>query len=216
MFKKRQDAIGILGGTFDPIHFGHLRLALEIQQDIKLDHVRLMPCYLPVHRPPPVASAEHRLTMIQMAIEPEASLQVDVRELHRTEPSYAIDTIKSLKSDFGETPISLIMGNDAFMQFNQWKDWEDFLNHCHIVVAHRPSFNIPMHSPLHEKLNANYTQNKEDLLTQECGKIYFQKITSLDISATDIREQYQEGYNTRFLLPESVCHYINEHELYRG
>jgi nicotinate-nucleotide adenylyltransferase len=216
MSNKKPTAIGILGGTFDPVHMGHLRLSLEIQQTLHLDHVRLMPCYLPVHRPPPIASAEHRLAMLQIAVESEALLQVDSREIYQHAPVYTIDSIQSLKNDFGAAHLCLIMGNDVFIHLNSWREYENLLNYCHIIVAHRPSFSISPHSPLHEKLHAHYTQNKDDLFSYESGKIYFQKITGLSISATDIRDQCRNGYNARFLLPDPVYHYINTHKLYRG
>ncbi len=214
MFKSRKEAIGILGGTFDPIHLGHLRLALEVQQSLELDHIRMTPCYQPVHRSQPAVSAEHRLAMLQQAVELEAALQVDEREIHRHEPSYTIDTLTSLKADFDSTNLCLIMGNDAFLNFTHWHKWEEILEHAHVVVAHRPHFNIPAHSALDKKFNTRYTQNKKDLFTQPAGKIYFQKITSLEISATDIREQIENDANPRYLLPEAVFEYIRENKLY--
>lgn len=215
MFKSKHSAIGILGGTFDPVHFGHLRLALEINQDLALDHVRMTPCYQPVHRAPAIASAEHRLSMLQIAVELEPTLQVDEREIHRHEASYTIDTLRSLKSDFDRERLCLIMGNDAFMNFTTWHKWKAILEHCHIIVAHRPHFSIPTIGPMHETLSIHYTQNKSDLTKYESGKIFFQKITALEISATDIREQIAEQYNPRFLLPESVYEYMREHKLYQ-
>lgn len=215
MFSSKKEAIGILGGTFDPVHFGHLRLAMEIQQDVNLEHIRMLPCYQPVHRPPPVASAEDRLAMLQSAVEYEPALQVDEREIQRHEPSYMVDTLESLKQDFDSARICLIMGNDAFLNFNHWHRWEHILELCHIIVAHRPHYNVATQSILHNKLNMHFTQNKSDLFSQASGKIYFQKITSLEIAATDIREQIKEGYNPRYLLPEQVYEYIREHNLYK-
>ena len=152
--------------------------------------------------------------MLQSAVELEPALQVDEREIHRHEASYTIDTLTSLKADFQDAHLCLIMGSDAFLQFTHWRQWESILDYANIIVAHRPQFSIPAHSVLHNKLNTNYTQNKNDLNTHAAGKIYFQKITSLDISATDIRDQIQENYNPRYLLPEKVFEYIRENKLY--
>ena len=131
--------IGILGGTFDPVHFGHLRLAVEMYQDLGLQEVRLVPCRIPPHRNAPQASPEQRLAMLRLAIEHELGLRVDQRELQRDGPSYMVDTLQSLRDELGpDTPLSLILGMDAFDDIDTWHRWEELIQLAHFIVIQRP------------------------------------------------------------------------------
>ena len=210
MFKT----IGILGGTFDPVHNGHLRLALEILQRAALDHVRFIPCYQPVHRPPAKASAEHRLAMLQCAIENEPYLKIDERELQRQEPSYMIDTLKSLHAEYSDARLCLIVGNDAFLTFDDWRAFETIFQYCHIIVASRPSITRPTDGVLGRAVTLRETHEINDLHVKPAGCIFFQPIPVLDITSTDIRHHFYTGSNPRYLLPDSVYHYICKHSLY--
>src|SRR5476651_2279340 len=138
-----QQAIGILGGTFDPIHFGHLRMALELYQALDLAEVRLIPCYQPVHRKQPVATPEQRLAMVHKAIDREPALQVDACEIERQGPSYTIDTLITLHERLPNTPLCIFMGIDALLNFPSWHKWEAILQLAHLVVAHRPHYQLP-------------------------------------------------------------------------
>ena len=122
-----QQAIGILGGTFDPIHFGHLRTAIELHQALDLAEVRLIPCYQPVHRKLPIASPEQRLEMAYCAIRDEPALAIDNCEIERQRPSYTIETLEILRQKFPQTPLCLIMGIDAFLGFPSWHRYEEIL-----------------------------------------------------------------------------------------
>jgi nicotinate-nucleotide adenylyltransferase len=136
-------AIGILGGTFDPIHFGHLRTALELCDALNLAQVRLIPCYQPVHRKLPAASPQQRLAMVKEAIAGEPALQVDTCEIDRQGPSYTIDTLQILSKNFPNTPLCMIMGIDALLSFSSWHRWEEILTLSHLIVAHRPQYQLP-------------------------------------------------------------------------
>lgn len=206
--------IGILGGTFDPIHFGHLRSALEILQILDFAEVRLIPCNSPVHKNGNTSSVTHRLAMLHLAVNTVPQLKIDEREIRRSSPSYMIDTLLSLREEFPETPLCLIVGTDSFNQLPTWHRFGKILDLVHIVVATRPSFEY-FPTPEHNHLTNNHLSlDREDLHQQKQGSIYFQMITQLDISATAIRQQTKAGYDPHFLTPCSVIEYIKKNDLY--
>lgn len=206
--------IGILGGTFDPIHFGHLRTALELYQALELAEVRLIPCYQPVHRKLPIASPEHRLAMVRCAIEEETALSVDDCEIQRKGPSYTIDTLEILTKKLPNTPFCLIMGIDALLGFASWNRWEDILKLAHLVVAHRPQYQLPQSGIVADLLKKRLKTNPLALHDQLAGNILLHPVTPLEISATDIRKQIAMGRSPRYLLPDSVNQYIEQHGVY--
>ncbi len=208
-----QQAIGILGGTFDPIHFGHLRTALELYQALELKEVRFIPCYQPVHRKSPVASPEHRLAMVRQAIADEPALTVDNCEIERQGPSYTIDTLEILHKNLPDTPLCLIMGIDALLGFPSWHRWEDILKLAHLVVAHRPQYHLP-HTGIVADMLKERLKNVAALHASLAGSIVLHPVTPLEISATDIRKQIAMRRNPRFLLPDSVYRYIEQHGVY--
>jgi nicotinate-nucleotide adenylyltransferase len=209
-----QKPIGILGGTFDPIHFGHLRMALELYQALDLAHVRFIPAYQPVHRKLPVASPEQRLAMVKKAIAGEAALRVDNCEISRKGPSYTIETLKVLHKKLPNTPLCLIMGIDALLNFPSWNKWEDILKLAHLLVAHRPQYQLPQTGIVADLIKNRLTDNHTDLHKQQGGCILLHPVTPLEISSTYIRNQFTMGLNPRFLLPNSVYDYIKQHGTY--
>jgi nicotinate-nucleotide adenylyltransferase len=209
-----QQAIGILGGTFDPIHFGHLRSALELHQALDLAEVRFIPCYQPVHRKSPIASPEQRLAMVRKAIENEPALKVDNCEIARKGPSYMIDTLKHLHQKMPNTPLCLIMGIDALLNFPSWHKWEEILKLAHLVVVHRPHYHLPQTGIVAELLKERLKKNSESLHECLAGNIILHPVTPLEISATDIRKQIAMGRSPRFLMPDSVYKYIQQHGVY--
>lgn len=209
-----QQPIGILGGTFDPIHFGHLRTALELYQALNLAEVRFIPCYQPVHRKLPIASPEQRLAMVKRAIEPEPALKVDSCEIQRKGPSYMIETLEYLRDKLHKTPLCLIMGIDAFLGFPSWHRYEDILDVAHLIVVHRPNFQLPATGVIAELLKNRLKKNQSALHDTLAGSILLHPVTPLEISASDIRRQIATGKNIRYLLPDSVYKYIQEHDIY--
>jgi len=209
-----QRPIGILGGTFDPIHFGHLRTALEIYQALDLAEVRIIPCYQPVHRKLPMADPEQRLAMVKQAIELQPALIVDDCEIRRKSPSYMIDTLEFLNQTIPHTPLCLIMGIDAFLGFPSWQRYEDILNVAHLIIVHRPNYQLPSSGIVAELLKQHLTKNPNDLHTCLAGNIVFHPVTPLEISASDIRRQIATGKDPRYLLPDSVYKYIQQHGIY--
>lgn len=208
--------IGLLGGSFDPIHFGHLRPALELYEDLKLQEVRLIPSGLPPHRTPPLTSAEQRLAMVQAAITGVPGLCVDERELHRAGPSYTVDTLHSLRAELGQTPLCLIVGMDAFLGLDTWRRWRELIQLAHIVLAHRPGWAASGTGEVAELLAERRVEEPQMLASHAAGHILCWPVTQLDISSSRIRTLLAEGKSARYLLPDDVLAIINAHGIYRS
>ena len=206
--------IGILGGTFDPVHFGHLRPALEIAETFSLDELRFIPSARPPHRWQPVASAQHRLEMVKLAIAETPGFVLDDREYHRQGSSYTVDTLQSIRDEVGDTPLLMLLGEDAFESFTDWHEWKKILTQTHIVVSSRPGFNATEQNWMEGRLCDSVECMKQRISQQAAGSICFCDVTPLDISATNIREQQLIGKSSRYLLPRNVEDYINQHQLY--
>jgi nicotinate-nucleotide adenylyltransferase len=206
--------IGVFGGTFDPIHYGHLRTAFEMLQALRFEEVRIIPCGDPPHRGKTHACAAERLRMVQVAIAGQAGFVADDRELHRRGPSYTIDTLISLQKEFPRHPLGLIVGMDAFLGLLSWYRWEDILDVAHIVVAHRPGWRAPDIGPLGELIAEHGTHKVEDLHESHHGRIHIHAVTQLEISSTEIRELVAAGRDPRFLMPDAVCTAIRESGCY--
>lgn len=206
--------IGIFGGTFDPIHFGHLRPALEIMQALHLDEVRFIPCRNPPHRERPGASPEQRLRMVQAAVEGVPGFRVDDRELRRDGPSFMFDTLASLRGEMPDTPLCLLLGMDALLGLQRWHRWEEILSLAHVVGAHRPGWEPPRAGPLAELIRNRAVAHVEDLAGGAAGSILLQPVTQLEISATALRALFAAGASARFLLPDAVCELIEREAIY--
>ncbi len=204
--------IGVYGGTFNPVHYGHLRTALEVKETFSLDEIRLIPCYLPPHKDRPDVSAETRLTLLQLAVENTPGMLVDRRELDRKGPSYMVDTLQSLRDEYPDCPFLLFIGTDALAKLNTWHQWQRLFDLAHIVVMTRPGYVQPS---LYRFLDDRVTSRIQSLQSQPAGCLFFQNVTQLDISASVIRELVAHDRNPRFLLPDSVINYINQHKLYK-
>jgi nicotinate-nucleotide adenylyltransferase len=208
-------AIGILGGTFDPIHLAHLRMALELYQALDLAKVHITPCFQPMHRKHPVASPEHRLAMVSCAVAAEPALYADDREIKRQGPTYTIDTLLEMRAEMPDTPLCLLMGIDAFLGFASWHRWKEILQHTHIIVAHRPHYQLPFAGIIADLIKEHIQTEIAFIHENLAGGILLRPITALEISATDIRKQIAMGRNPRYLLPDSVYEYIEKQAIYR-
>ena len=196
--------IGIFGGTFDPIHYGHLRTAFEMLQALEFGEVCFVPSGDPPHRGETFADAELRLEMVRVATVNQPGLLVDDRELRRDGPSYTIDTLESFREEQGDTPIGLIVGMDAFLGFTSWYRWDEILDMAHIVVAHRPGWKAPDIGALGELITEHGTHRIEDLHANRNGYIHIHAVTQLEIASTEIRELVAAGRDPRFLMPDAV------------
>ncbi len=204
--------IGVFGGTFDPIHYGHLRAALEVQDIFALDEVRLIPSATPPHRATPQASAHRRLAMLKIAAQHQPNVVIDTRELERTGASFMIDTLTSLRQDFPNKTLLLFIGSDAFNHLTHWHQWQQLFTVAHVVVLTRPNYCV---LPLNDFFHARHTHNPNTLTTSIAGQLFFQTITQLDISATAIRNLIAQQRSPRFLLPDAVIDYITQNGLYQ-
>jgi nicotinate-nucleotide adenylyltransferase len=213
--------IGILGGTFNPIHYGHLRMAQELAEGLDIDSIRFIPAANPPHKSTHNVSATHRAAMVELAIAGNPLFHLDTQELQRTGHSYTIDTLHSLRETLGdEASIILFMGSDAFTQLDTWHRWQELISQCHIALVERPlSGNtqprLPLSPVLEEFLHHHYTELNDDLHNSSAGHITMRQITALDISSTHIRNAFQQSKPPRYLMPDSVIDYIHTHQLYK-
>lgn len=211
--------IGVFGGTFDPIHYGHLRLAEEIADRLGLTEVRMVPARIPPHRANPSVTSAHRLAMTRLACEGNPRFRLDDRECRRDGASYTVDTLTELRAELGnEQPLCLLMGVDAYLALMTWSRWERLFGLGHIVIAHRPGFGLDpgqLPGPLAHEHLARQTRQSSDLHTKPAGHVLALDIPPLDISATAIRAALREGRSARYLLPDAVLDYIDRNRLYK-
>jgi nicotinate-nucleotide adenylyltransferase len=206
--------IGIFGGTFDPIHYGHLRTAFELLQALRLSEVRFMPAGSPPHREAPFAPADLRLRMVQAAAEGQHGFIVDDREIRREGPSYSVYTLAALRSEFPDRSLCLIVGMDAFLGLPKWYQWREILELAHVVVAHRPGWRAPSMGPLGELLVDRGTGRIGDLHEARAGSIYIPAATQLEIWPTEWRMLIATGRDPRYLMPDAVRAIIEESGCY--
>ncbi len=196
--------LGVFGGTFDPIHYGHLRTAFEMLQALRFEHVHFIPCADPPHRGETYAPAAERMRMVTLAVAGQEGFVADDRELSRAGPSYTMDTLAELRGEFPQRPLGLILGMDAFLGLHHWHRWDEILDVAHIVVAHRPGWKAPDIGPLGELIAERGTHKVGDLHNELQGRIHIHAVTQLEISSTEIRELVAAGRDPRFLMPDAV------------
>lgn len=196
--------IGIFGGTFDPIHYGHLRTAFEMLQALRFGEIRFVPSGDPPHRGETYAPAPLRLEMVRAATANEPSFVVDDCELQRNGPSYTVDTLAAMRQEQPDASMGLILGMDAFLGLTSWHRWDEILNYAHIVVAHRPGWRAPDIGPLGELISEHGTHRIEDLHEHRNQRIHIHAVTQLEISSTEIRDLVSAGRDPRFLMPDVV------------
>ena len=209
-------SLAIFGGTFDPVHFGHLRTALELKQQLEFDEMRMLPCHMPSHRDLPVASSGQRLRMLQLAVEDEPGLMVDDREIERGGVSYMVDTLQSFRDELGaRISLSLVVGMDSFLSLPQWHEWQRITDLAHVVVVARPGSQLPDSGIIERFVHARLSDSVAELKGSASGRVLFKELTPLDISASHIRQLVEQGQSPRFLLPDVVWAFIKQHGLYQ-
>ena len=209
-------AVGILGGTFNPVHYGHLRSALELVERLQLTQLRLLPCAVPPHREAPACSAEHRAAMVELAVAGEGRLACDQRELQRPGKSYSIDTLMELRRELGAgRSLCMVMGCDAVLGITGWHRWQELLDWAHIVVIARPGWHLPTAGVVAEWLEEHRLPGPQALRCQPAGGVVVEELRQLAISSTEIRDLLGAGQSARYLLPEPVLDYIQKYNLYR-
>lgn len=212
------EPLGLMGGTFDPVHYGHLRLAAEALEAFGLDAVRWVPSGQPGHRDMPTSSALHRVEMVRLAIASEPRFSLDLAETRTSEPTFTVNTFKRLRAELGaHRPLVMILGMDSFLSLPTWRSWTELFDLAHFAVGERPGFALSsqtMVSGLALEYARRFT-TVEAARAAPAGAIMTFPMTPLDISATDLRERIGRGASARYLLPESVLAYIGAHRLYR-
>jgi len=200
--------IGLFGGTFDPVHDGHLKPALAVQQALNLSQLRFIPNRQPPHRPTPWLSTQQRVQLLELALLPYSQCKLDRRELEREGPSYMVDTVKSVKQENSNETLCLILGQDALTSFEQWHQWQEILRYCHLVITPRPGFSVS-DMAADSALTAKITHKINDLQLQNSGKILLQSALQLDVSSTQIRrcfqnEKLEQRQTAAQWMPEAV------------
>ena len=213
--------IGILGGTFDPIHFGHLRLAQEALEQCNLAAVRFIPSGTPPHRNAPYASAQQRLDMVRLALQGNPAFVLDKREADRIGPCYTVDTLTALRAELGpQQPLCLLMGGDAFLLLHTWHEWKQIFGLAHIVAIQRAR-GLPLgnamskaDATLRNEYHARLAPAPRALHDSSAVAILVVDMPALEISATDIRRRCAEKKDIHYLLPDAAADYIQSHNLY--
>ena len=207
--------IGFFGGSFDPVHFGHLKSASKLKKQLNLSDLFLMPCAEPVHKDGLTFSKNQRLKMLQLGVQEFNELSIDTREIERTGGSYTIDSLMEIKTEHPATPVCLIVGMDGFINLHTWKDWQKFYHYVHLVVIARPDYHPD------DNLTQSFTQAQKmtDLYKQDSGLLYFADTGLLNISSSDIRSilfnttlsgKIVNKQNLSGLLPNSIINYIDQ------
>lgn len=212
--------LGVLGGTFNPVHVAHLRLAQEMAQGLGLAGVRFIPAGNPPHRHAPKVDARHRLEMVRLATAGNPLFEVDDREVRRQGLSYTFDTLTELRADLGDQPLCLLMGADAFSALTTWHRWVELFGLAHVVIAHRPGYpigemQVALPAPLRQAYLERLGTGSQALRLAPAGTILTREITALDVSATAIRAGLAAGASPRYLVPDPVLEYIGRNALYK-
>lgn len=211
---KLSHPIGVFGGTFDPIHAGHLAIAENLSTHIPLPNIQFIPCLQPPHREPPQANAEQRLDMVQLAIAGHSGWSANDIDLQRPGPSYMVDTLTLLRHQQPQTPWCLILGMDAFAELNHWREWERILKLAHLIVVNRPDFELPNEAWNQNLLAKSQVQSADYFFQHLSGGILLHEMPPSPISATAIRSELQLHHHTPVWLPPAVYEYIEQHGLY--
>jgi nicotinate-nucleotide adenylyltransferase len=207
--------VGVFGGTFNPVHYGHLRSALELVERLQLEQLRLMPSASPPHRDAPECSAERRAAMVELAVSGEPRLVCDAREMQRPGKSYTIDSLIELRGELGtQQGLCMVLGCDAVQDIATWHRWQELLDWAHIVIIARPGWQLPRAGKLAQWLKAHQLESPELLRQRPCGGIVIEELRPLAISSTEIRDLLASGRSARYLMPQSVLDYIQTHTLY--
>ncbi len=207
--------IGVLGGSFDPIHFGHIKPCLMLAENFQLDSIRLVPCKISPFKESTYSSAQHRWNMVSMIAANSDLLIADARELERDTPSYTYDTLVDLKGETAaDAKIFWIMGLDALADFPKWYQVEKIMQLCHVLVLQRPGYQFPEDKKIAEWLDHYISNDFADLEEKDSGHIYITDTEMFDVSSTQIRDIIKAGEQPRYLLPGGVWNYIKRNKLY--
>ncbi|MFQ3185463.1 nicotinate-nucleotide adenylyltransferase [Marinomonas primoryensis] len=211
-----KSGVAIMGGTFDPIHNGHLRTAVEVLDRYQYSELRLIPCFQPVHKGRPSVSPQQRLEMAKLAISGDARLRVDSREMDREGPSYSVDTLRDIRSEIGPNEsLIMVLGMDSFLSLPTWLNWQQLIQYSHLLVVSRPGWEPDLISELSAFCENYRAASSHELQCAPSGRVWFETLTPLGISSSMIRALARKNESIAYLLPEPVQKYIEQHQLYR-
>lgn len=205
---------GLFGGTFDPVHCGHVHLVEAAIEQTSLDCLRVIPCQHPPHRAMPVASATQRLAMLRLALTPYPEVIIDTCELERAEPSYAFTTLSGLREQDSESAFCWLMGLDAFQGFAQWYRWQDILDLTHLLVVHRPGYQLQQSEASKALLEQRQVDSESALRQKKAGAIMLVELDAPDISATDVRQRLAENKSVSGVVPDNVITWLQNNPVY--
>lgn len=206
--------IALFGGTFDPIHLGHMNMAHHCVEELKLDSLYFLPCAIPVHKAQPKITTEHRLAMMDLALGDNPFFKLDDRELKRQGPSYSLLTLQECRAEHPDTEIVFLMGMDSFNSLTTWYHWQSITQLCHIVVYQRPGERYRATAELDAYLNAAQVATPQALNTKKAGLCYFLTGPSFNAASSDIRKIIKNQQTVEQYLPDAVSDYIYQHQLY--
>jgi nicotinate-nucleotide adenylyltransferase len=209
------ERIGIMGGMFDPVHIGHIRVAVAAQKALRLDQVRLVPCGIPNHRDQALCSSLQRLDMLQLAVAENPGLVVDDRELNREGTSYTYDTLSSLRREFRQAGLFFILGVDAFATLDQWHRWRQLFELCHFVVIERPGYQGALSDDLQDQMLRRRAGNVSELFDKKYGSIFDMEGLDSPVSSSMVRDHIARNDSLDHLLDPAVASYLDKHQLYR-
>ncbi len=207
-------SIAIFGGTFDPIHNGHIQTSLVIQEAFHFDSYRFIPCKLPTIKPPSEATTAQRVYMLELAIKNYKQFEIDLREINRTTPSYMVETLQGLRDEYKHAAITLILGYDAFLTLPKWHHWQELIKLANLLIINRDSFNLKLSESLQSFQEQHLVKNKEVILNHHAGTIYQFNAGNYPISSTQIKTQLRENLDVSNQIPRDVYQYIKTHKLY--
>lgn len=208
------EPVALFGGTFDPVHYGHLRCADEVRRKLGLSYLYLLPAGTPPHRDTPSASVEQRLEMLQLACLEFPQLLIDDRETRRTGPSYMVDTLREIRSSLENRPLLLLIGQDAANLLHTWHQWERLFDLAHIVILTRPGVPAQYPPELAKQVRHRSCVDLRELIKTEAGNVLHLEVESIDVSATGIKRALHSGASPDSMLPVAVLEYIIKNHLY--
>ncbi|WP_158968399.1 nicotinate-nucleotide adenylyltransferase [Paraglaciecola sp. L3A3] len=213
--------LGIFGGTFDPIHKGHIYPVLEAANITEINKIAMIPCYIPSHKSAACVSSEHRLKMIELICDEHPILYPDARDINRGVATYSVETLSELRAEFPTRPLCFFIGSDSLQTLLTWHKWQQILSLCHFVVCTRQetttcsSENMPQDQALQDLLQQRQTNNPVDLHNNLAGHIFLANTQPLTMSSTLLRKQLEAGKSVEELIPSSILTYIHQHKLYQ-